>query len=151
MNWIKELKHKTWIDWIKIIVAIDIASVGVGLVINLNLHVFANTLALISLGFVSRIIMGFMYVFVAILILKRVFPPILRDDEEINNKEENIDLDIEESLAKGKHRGRTFIKWIINYSDKFIDTIDNFLDSLENFFKKKKKEVKEEVHNLLKK
>jgi len=31
MNW-KKLKEKTWIDWIKVVVAIDIAGVGIGLV-----------------------------------------------------------------------------------------------------------------------
>ncbi len=149
MNWIhhlKELKNKTWIDWIKIIVAIDIASVGIGLIIGLNFHVLAGIL-----GFISRIAFGIMYIFVAVLILKRVFPSALHLDPNDTLDAEDIDTDIKEGVTQGKKRVKNIIDHIDQFSEKIIDKIDKGLDKTEDFFRHKKDEVKNEVNELIKK
>lgn len=143
MNFLKNLKEKTWIDWVKIVVAIDIASVGIGLVVNMRFHVLAGIF-----GFFSRIIFGMMYVFVAMLIIKRVFPRVLRADE-MESAGGTIDIDIKESVADGKKRLRKFGKKIQEKSDQIIDRVDEKLDKVEDFFEEKKDEVKKEIDHLL--
>ncbi len=144
MIFLKNLGIKSWIDWVKIIVAIDIASVGVGLIIGLNFHVVANIL-----GFISRIAFGVMYLFVAVLILKRVFPSALHVDAENKIEEENIDLDIVKGVKHGKKLGKKFAEKVENVSEKVINHVDKKLDRAEEFFKTKKEEAKKEVNDLL--
>ena len=145
MNWIKELKHKTWIDWIKIIVALDIASAGVGLIVNLHFHVLANIF-----GFISRIFMGILYIMVATLIIKRVFPSVLRDDEKKSLKKISIDSDIEKGLKDGKKITKKVFQKMETASEKILHFIDRNIDLLEIFAKKRIKEIKREIHHLTK-
>ena len=158
MNFLKNLSNKSWIDWVKIVVAIDIASAGLGLVIGLNLHIFVVIPGLLAtwLGIIARVIFGIMYIFVAVLILKRVFPSELELDDNADIKKETIDDDIKEGVRESRRLTRHFIenakklvKKIEKYSDKMIDIIDRFLDKTEVFFKHKKKEVSKEIDNLL--
>ena len=142
MNWIKELKNKTWIDWVKILVAIDIASVGIGLILGMPFHVLAGVL-----GFISRFLFGVMYVFVAVLILKRIFPTELSKKE--TNRKKDVNFDIKKGLHDGKRIGKKIIDFINFYSDKVIDIIDDWLDIIESFFYKKKEELKKEVKKLV--
>ena len=144
MNWIKDLKNKTWIDWIKIIVAIDIASAGIGLIINLHFHVLAGVL-----GFITRIFMGVMYIMVATLILKRVFPAVLHVDGDDHIEENNIDVDIKKGIKDGKRFTKNAIQKVEEFSDKIIDKIDHGLDKTEDFIKEKTKEAKKEMQNLI--
>ncbi len=148
MKWIKDLKNKTWIEWLKITVALDIASAGIGLIINLPLHIIAPII-----GFVTRIIMGVMYIFVAVLILKRIFPgPSQNNDEPIHTSEKkDVDVDIKNGIAEGRHLFKKFIAWVVRTNNIIIDSVDNILDSIELFFTKKKVEVKKEVKELLEK
>jgi len=142
MNW-KKLKEKTWIDWIKVVVAIDIAGVGIGLVLGFNMHVFAHVL-----GFLSRIIFGIMYVFVAVLIFKRIFPQALAEEEK--TEAEKMDTEIIETSHAIKKGARIFVQKINELRDTAHKKIDQLLDSGETFASKRKKEVKEEMNKLMK-
>jgi hypothetical protein len=144
MNFLRDIREKTWIDWVKIIVALDIASVGIGLIIGLNFHVLANIF-----GFISRILFGILYLFVAVLILKRVFPEALHVDDENEIEEQNIDVDIKQGVTHGRRLSHTLFKKIKRHSDLLIKEVDIFLDKIELFFKKKKKEAVQEVDELL--
>lgn len=118
-------QKKTWIDWIKVIVAIDIASVGIGLVFNIDsFHILADIL-----GSISRIIFGILYVFVAYLIFKRVFPVHLFDNE-------------------AKEKRHEFVEKIDNFSDKVVDTIDDLGKKGKDFAHKRIAEAKEEIERL---
>ena len=97
MSFSKYIKERTWIDWVKIMIALDIASVGIGMIIGLNFHVLANIF-----GFISRIAFGVMYVFIAVLILKRVFPEALHVDNDDEIEEQNIDVDIKKGVVEGR-------------------------------------------------
>lgn len=139
----KELKKKTWIDWVKIIIAIDIAGVGIGLVLGFDMHVFAHIF-----GFLSRIVFGIMYVFVAVLIFKRVFPQALAQEEHIEAK--NMDTEIVETSHAVKKGIQKLIQKINNYSDTAHTKIDEFLDKGEAFAKKRGNEIKKEINKLSK-
>ena len=151
MNFLKDLTEKSWIDWVKILVAIDIASVGIGLIIDIKFPVLHDIF-----GIISRIAFGVMYVFVSMLILKRVFPSTESGREKAKREEETIDADIKKSVRQSRRVTRKLIentkklfKKIEKYSDHVIDIIDHFLDNVEYFFKKRKKEVKKEIDDLL--
>jgi biopolymer transport protein ExbB/TolQ len=142
MNW-KKLKEKTWIDWVKIVVAVDIAGVGIGLVLGFNMHVFAHTL-----GFLSRIIFGIMYVFVAVLIFKRIFPQALAEEEK--KEAQKMDAEITETTHAVKKGSKKFIQKINELTDVAHQKIDHVLDKGASFASKRKKEVKEEMNKLMK-
>ncbi|MCI5051171.1 MAG: hypothetical protein MRY57_02595 [Candidatus Pacebacteria bacterium] len=139
----KELKKKTWIDWIKIIIAVDIASVGIGLVLGFDFHVFAHVF-----GFLSRIAFGVMYVFVAVLIFKRVFPQALAEEEHTEAKK--MDEEIADTSAAVKKGTQKIIQKITDLGDKAHDKIDELLDKGEDFAKKRQQEVKDEMNKLMK-
>lgn len=139
----KELKNKTWIDWVKIIVAIDIAGVGIGLVLGFNLHVFAYIF-----GFLSRIVFGIMYVFVAVLIFKRIFPQDLAQEEHAEAKKMNTE--IIETANIIKKRAEKIVKKISKITDTTHTQIDNLLDKGQESLKKGRKEVREELKKLIK-
>ena len=144
MHWIKELKRKNWIDWIKILVALDISSAGVGLILNLHLHIIAPIL-----GFITRILMGIFYIMLAVIILKKVFPKSVDIDEEELLKSEHIHDEIQNKVKESKRFTRKVIYKLETISNNIINKIDALLDKVEDFFHKKKKEIKEEVHNTL--
>ncbi len=137
MNFFKELRKKTWIDWVKILVAIDMAFVGMGLVVNIHFHVLAD-----SLGFLTRIPFGILYIFIAVIIFKRVFPQV-REDGEMSRPEE-------ETLEKQARSIKTLMGDCIRYCDALVDRIldfvDRMIDAIEDFFKKRYRELKDEVH-----
>ncbi len=138
---LKELKKKTWIDWIKIVVAIEIAGVGIGLVLGFDMHVFAHIF-----GFLSRIAFGVMYVFVAVLILKRVFPQALADEEHTEAQKMNEEIiDTTNAVKKG---AKTVIKKAAELTDKAHEKIDQLLGKGEEFIDKRKKEAKDEIKKL---
>ncbi len=142
MNFFKDLKNKTWIDWVKIIIAIDISSVGIGLIIGIDFHVFANLL-----GFITRIFFGILYVFVAVLMLKRVFPTILHVDgnDELEKGDSKTNLDIIMWATFIKKIFRKLIKRVVRISEIIMDKIDERLDKIESFFKKRKVEIRSEI------
>lgn len=143
MNFWKEIKGKTWIDWIKVVVAIDIAGVGIGLILDFNLHVFAYVF-----GFLSRIIFGMLYVFVAVLIFKRVFPEPLADDEQAEAAR------MDDEIKETSYSVRKALKKIARTAERLVDTanerIDRILDKSEDFIGKRKKEIKEEIDKITK-
>ena len=147
MNYWKELGNKNWIDWVKILIAIDIASAGVGLILGLDMHVFAYLLRIVGLGFLSRIFFGGLYVFVALIILKRVFPQKLAEEEHIEAVRVNEDIiDTTNSIKKGT-------KKMMNKAAQIIDTahdkLDAALDRGEEMLGKAKKDAKDEVNKLI--
>ncbi|MCA9351322.1 hypothetical protein KC929_00910 [Patescibacteria group bacterium] len=141
MNYWKEIKSKNWIDWLKIVVAIDIAGVGVGLVLGFEMHVFANIL-----GFITRIIFGVLYVFVAVLIFKRVFPQKLADDE--NAEAARMDDEIKETAGAVKKTVKKVVEKANELTDKAHEKIDGVIDKGEAFLGKRHEELKEEVKKL---
>jgi len=140
MNW-NELKKKNWIDWLKIFVAIDIAMVGVGLIMGIHLHAFAYLL-----GFLTRTLFGVLYVFVAVLIFKRVFPQKLAAEE--HKEAERMDNEIVETTSSIKKGIKKAAKQSALFIEKIQDKVDNALDKGEEFVKKRKKELREEVKKL---
>ncbi len=121
-----EVKKKNWIDWIKALVAVDIASVGVALVFGISdFHVLADLL-----GWFSQIIFGILYIFVAVLIFKRVFPMHLFEDTN-----------------KNKHN---FIQKIDDFSEKTVEKAEHVLHKGKQFAEKRYHEAKQEFENMSK-
>jgi len=142
MIW-KELRKKTWIDWIKIIVAIDITGVGIGLILGFDMHIFAHIL-----GFLSRTFFGLLYVLVAYLIFRRVFPQELAEEEHIEAKK--MDEEIIDTTNIVKKGAKKIAQKAHEFTEKAYDTIDDLLDKGESFVGKRKQEVQEEVKKLMK-
>jgi len=67
------------------------------------MHVFAHVL-----GFLSRIIFGMMYVFVAVLIFKRIFPQALAEEEK--TEAHKMDREIIETSHVIKRGAQKIIK-----------------------------------------
>lgn len=147
MNW-KMLKKKTWIDWVKIIVAIDIAGAGIGLILSLDIHIFGYFFRMIGLGFLSRIFVGVMYIFVAVLIFKRIFPQELAEEEHLEAKK--MDEEIVDTTQTVKKAIKKAVKKAAQFTEKAQDKIDDVLDKSEDFFDKRKKEAKDEIDKLIK-
>ena len=142
MNYWKELRKKNWIDWLKIVVAIDVAGVGIGLILGFNMHVFAHIF-----GFLSRILFGVLYVFVAVLILKRVFPQKLADEEHVEAA--RMDEEIIDTTNTVKDKAKKFAQKVAAITDKAHDKLDNLIDKGEEFIGKAKKDAKDEVEKLI--
>ena len=124
----KYIKGKTWIDWIKVIVAIDIAAVGVGLIFQESIHILANLL-----GPFSRILFGILYLMVAVAIVKVVFVELF---EDLKYKEKKIDdVEDEEDVSEEK--------------ETFGEVIDNTAKKIDDFVQGRAQEVKEEVKKVL--
>ncbi|MCA9351881.1 hypothetical protein KC866_00620 [Patescibacteria group bacterium] len=147
MNYWKELQTKNWVDWVKVLVAIDIASSGVGLVLGIDMHVFAYLLRIIGLGFISSLFFGILYVFVAVLIVKRVFPQRLAEEEHI--EAERMDEDIVETTNAVKKHAKKIAKKVAEVTDKAHDTIDAAIDKGEAMLGKAHQDAKEEVNKLI--
>lgn len=139
----KDFKNKTWIDWVKILVAIDIACVGFGLIIGKDIHVISHIF-----GFISRIPMGIIYIFISILMLKRVFPKALslEDSPETRTHDDVID----DSIRESKNILTDFFNVLHKYAHRALQWVDSILDSLALFFEKRHREVKKEISRLLK-
>ena len=146
------LQSLNFVDWLKIIVAIDITGVGIGLILGFPLHVFANIF-----GWVSRIFFGFLYIFTALLIFSKVLYA-----KNIFFKHDGVEG---KKFRKGYEEDERFLKKILkrclrclrngyniinNFSQKIIDAIDSLLDRFEFFLKDKKEEIKEEVMKIIK-
>jgi len=107
----KHFKNKTWIDWVKAIVAIDIATVGISLVLQQEMHVLANIL-----GFLSRTIFGVLYLIVAIAILKGVFPELFAELKESHDHEDKVShkkhtsAHVGEMIEQGTEKVKIFVK-----------------------------------------
>ena len=144
MNWLKELKHKNWIDWIKILVALDVFSAGIGLILNLNLHVIAPLF-----GFITRIFMGIFYIMLAVIIIKKVFPKSVDIDEEKALNSKHLNRGIGRFFRHGVFLLKKTFRTAESISNHFLEIIDAWLDHMEDFFSRKKREVKEEVHKTL--
>lgn len=146
MNYWNELGEKSWIDWIKILVAIDIASSGVGLILGLDMHVFGYLLRIIGLGFLSSLFFGVLYIFLAVLIIKRVFPQKLAEDEHVEAERMNEEIiDTTHAVKKGVRR---LVKKAAKVTDKIHEKLDGLIDKGEEFIGKKKQEAKDEINKL---
>ena len=146
MHWVKELKKKTWIDWIKIILAIDIASTGIGLILNIPLHIIAPIF-----GFITRIFLGILYIMLATLIFKKVFPKEISMKDMDDFSAEQIEKDAKKYFKHTKKITRKIIKTSESYAEKILEKIDGYLDAIEDFFHKRKKEAKEELQRIINK
>tara|TARA_B100001179_G_C18501758_1_gene364616 strand:+ start:177 stop:626 length:450 start_codon:yes stop_codon:yes gene_type:complete len=142
MNFWKEIKSKTWIDWVKVVVAIDVAGVGIGLILGFNLHVFA-----FMLGFVTRLLFGLLYVFLAVLIFKRVFPQDLAEEE--HREAVRMDEEIKETSHVVGRSFKKLVQKVEQVTDKTHEKIDHILDKSEDFIGKRKQEINEEVDKLM--
>ena len=142
MNYWKEIRKKTWTDWLKIVVAIDIAGVGVGLILGFDMHVFAHIF-----GFLSRSLFGVLYVFVDVLIFKRVFPQKLAEEEHL--EAERMDEEIVDTTNAVKKVVKKVAKKANEITDKAHEKIDTVLDKGEEFIGKRKEEAKEAVDKLI--
>ena len=139
----KDLRHKTWIEWVKVIVAVDIAFVGFGLIIDQDIHLLSHIF-----GFLTRIPFGIMYIFIAILILKRVFPKALHVDPKDDIDMDHLDADIAKGVAGSQHRFKKIINTIQKSIDRLIDWVDHIFDTIAHFFEKRHHEVKKELKDL---
>lgn len=130
----KYLTGKTWIDWVKVIVAIDIAAVGIGLIFQQKIHILAGLL-----GSVSHIIFGILYIIVAVLIFKTVFPKLFNDLRETVTKaedtlnQEEMDIVTEDTNTEPE--------------ETVGEMIDKTADKINTFVQGKAQEAKEEIQN----
>lgn len=129
----KFLKEKSWIDWLKVIVAIDIAAVGISLVFQHQIHILANIF-----GPISRIIFGILYLVVATAIFRGVFPELFKEIKEKSHP----------------HTGSEESGTIVHEKDHppqetIGEVIDNTAKKVSNFVKKRSEEVKDEVNKVL--
>ncbi len=120
----KYLKGKTWIDWVKVLLALDIAIVGIGLIFQESLQILANLL-----GPVSRIIFGILYLILAARIIKNVFPDLYND---LRNPSPASDTDkvIQEKKSVG-------------------EIVDMTTEKVDRFVQDRTKEVKDEIKKVL--
>lgn len=123
------LKGKTWIDGIKVLLALDIAIVGIGLVFQESLHILANVL-----GPVSRIIFGVMYLMLAAHIIKKVFPDLYADLKNPSFLVRTKNTAVEEVPQKKKSVG---------------EIIDTTTMKVGSFVQGRAREVQEEMHKVL--
>lgn len=147
MIYLSELKGKTWIDWVKILVAVDIAGAGIGLILNVDMHVFGYLLRIIGLGFLSRIFFGVLYVFVAVLIFKRIFPQKLAKEEHTEAKK--MDEEIIDTTKAVKKSIKKVAQKAAVLTDKMHEKIDTLIDKGEQAFEKGKKDINNEVKKLI--
>lgn len=147
MYW-NELKNKTWIDWVKILVAVDIAGAGIGLILNVDMHVFAYLLRIIGLGFLSQTFFGVLYIFVALLIFKRIFPQKLAEDEHVEAK--RMDEDIVDTTKNVKKALKKMSEKAAVVTEEIHEKIDDFLDKSEKTIKKGHRDAKAEIDKLIK-
>jgi len=143
----QKLKNLRWLDWVKIIVAIDITAVGIGLIFGFPLHIFAN-----MFGWVSRLIFGFLYIFTAFLIFSRTLHTrgvVHLEEEKGKHYEEKRVL---RSLITSFIR---FVQKVFRFlnttSEKILDRVDEKLDEAEYFLAKRKEEVTQEIHDIIEK
>jgi len=120
----KYLKGKTWIDWVKVLLALDIAIVGIGLIFQESLQILANLL-----GPVSRIIFGILYLILAARIIKNVFPDLYND---LRNPSPASDTDkvIQEKKSVG-------------------EIVDMTTEKVDRFVQDRTREVKDEIKKVL--
>ena len=108
----QHFKGKNWIDWVKALVAFDIAIVGISLVFQNEMHILAN-----MFGVVSRLIFGILYIIVAIAILKGVFPDLFEefkeqfedDETEKPHHKKHTSSHVSEMIEKGAHKAKDFV------------------------------------------
>ncbi len=132
------ISRLNWIDWIKILVALDITTSGIGLLFGFPLHLFANIF-----GWVSRIFFGFLYIFVAFALFVRV----LVSRGFLLKKEKRIFSQIRGHFLLNLKNAFTFI---LKCADKILLFFDEILDKLEFFFSKRKEEIREELNQITK-
>lgn len=135
---IKYVKGKTWIDWVKVIIAVDIAAVGIGLIFQEEVHVLAHIF-----GSISRIIFGILYIIVAAAMFKMVFPKLF---EDLHYKAKEVG----DELHKEKDQSDEGIK-LAEADDRETvgEMIDKAAKKIDTFVQGRAKEVKEEVKKVL--
>ena len=149
--YLSKIKRLTWLDWIKIIVAIDITSVGIGLIFGFNFHVFA-----MMFSWFSQFVFGILYILIAFLIIlrtlytKKVILMGKREDEDVQHSFLLRDTKILSRLWKLIIFHVKKVYRFLDYcSKKILDRIDDLLDYVEHFFKKRKDEVKKEIKDAI--
>ncbi len=141
---LKGLRKKTWIDWVKILVAIDIVFVGIGLILNIHTHLLADIL-----GFLTRIPFGILYILIGFIIFRKVFP----EEKNDKNPKDSV-LEISEKYQRNTDLKQSFFKSFFSEINSIIESILNFvdriIDSIEDFFKKRSFEIKDELEKISK-
>lgn len=133
----KFLKRKNWIDWVKAIIAIDIAAVGIGLVFQQQIHILANIF-----GSVSRIIFGMLYLVVAAAIFRGVFPEFFQEARE------KIKHSTHNEFAPQENEGSQH-STPLEPKETIGEVIDKTAKKVDNFVQKRAQEVKDEVNRVL--
>ncbi len=143
----RKVKKLRWLDWVKMIVAIDITAVGIGLIFGFPLHIFAN-----MFGWVSRLIFGFLYIFTAFLIFSRTLHTrgVVRFESEHGKRYEERRF-LRSIITSFVRLIRKTFRFLNTTSEKILDRVDEKLDEAERFFAKRKEEVEQEIHDLIEK
>lgn len=128
------LKGKTWIDWVKVLLAIDVALVGIGLVFQESLHLLAHIL-----GPVSRIFFGVLYIILAAHLFKTVFPNLI---EDLKRKEKKVEQETDEVVGEVTEEVEEEKKSIGEMVDQTAKKVDTFIQG-------RAQEAKEEVKKAL--
>lgn len=142
-----KISRLTWLDWLKIIIAIDITANGIGLMFGFPFHIFAN-----MFGWVSRILFGLFYIFMAFLIFARTLYARKIIDEKIDTSDIQHFGDkkmLRRLYKRGIHLLAELIYYLDQRSKEVLNWIDTLLDKLELFFEKRKREVREEVKSII--
>ncbi len=142
-----KIRRLTWLDWLKIVIAIDITANGIGLMFGFPFHIFAN-----MFGWVSRVIFGLLYVFMAFLIFARTLYARKIIDEKIDASDIQHFGDkkmLRRLYRKLIHLIAEIIYYLDQRSKEVLDWVDTLLDRVEVFFEKRKREVREEVNSII--
>lgn len=124
-------KDKTWLDWIKIIVAVDIAAVGIGLILGFDMHALAHIF-----GFVSRIPFGIAYLFVAYILFYYVF-----SDRTQSKDTATFDEDIHNAIHVVRKQGEKAYEKTRLFADTAHDKIDDAFNEGEDFLREQKDNI----------
>lgn len=144
MNFIKILKRKTWLDWVKIIIAIDIAAVGIGLILGFDMHALAYVF-----GFISRIIFGILYLSVSFFIFQYVFAEIFDVDEEFKTK--TLSEFVSYNFSFIKNKSKSFSERLKKFIDIIHQKLDTIFNTGEHFLNKYMQKIMDKINTLNKK
>ncbi len=142
-----KIRSFTWLDWLKIIIAVDITANGIGLMFGIPFHIFANIF-----GWVSRVLFGLLYIFMAFLIFARTLYNRKVIIEKINTKDIRHFEDkkfLRRILSYFRKNLKRCFSTVEDVSDFILRKFDSILDYFESFFKKRGVELKEEVKTII--
>ncbi|MDD3694255.1 MAG: hypothetical protein PHC89_02590 [Candidatus Pacebacteria bacterium] len=129
MKW-NILQNITWKDWVRIILAIDIASVGISMILGFDFHALA-----LLLGSLTKVIFGIGYIFIAVYLFRQVF--LRGDDEDENLTKEHLDSEFVRVQTVLVQTSNKIYSVLIKLVDNIHTKLDDIFDRGETLLKEK--------------